>query len=100
MNGATNVPDANFAVIIDSLQSPPSQTVFLSGAGGLTTLGPWTPAPSPLPSPIASPFSQAYTVLAADVAALHSQTSYSVMYQQGTPGPCNPPITAGSFTTK
>jgi hypothetical protein len=100
MNGATNVPDGNFTLVVAYTTTPPMQ-LTISGGSSSVTAGPWGPAPSPLPSPATSPPS-GQQLFGASVGPLQSRTTYSAYYTQALIGPCATTeiLQVGSFTTQ
>lgn len=101
MPSATGVPAGSLSIVIASrtqqLSVPVSISATQSAQGSPLTL--WQPAPSPLPSPAAASPPGSY-VFAAPAPALQANTTYYVMYQFGTFGPCNAPMLMGQFTTQ
>jgi hypothetical protein len=99
INGATNVPDGNFSMVMSFQYG----FVSLAPANGGTpvSVSP-TAVPSPLPSPSATP-EPGFTPYAVSVTALQSGTTYTVLssFPNDVDVPCTPvTVKIGSFTTQ
>lgn len=102
LNGATNVPDGNFTLVLSTTNIAPQGAVSLAIDNAIVLLN---VAPTAIPSPLPSPAASAPPGSAYAIPALNAATTYQVIDsipQTGcftTPPPIYPGV-IGSFTTR
>lgn len=102
VNGATNVPDGNFSLVVAWGNPSPDflsdATLYSLSSTVNLQLG---AAPNPVPTPALSPLPPAASMLGANVPALAPNTSYNFQVTTNEPGACGGVrrSTIGSFTT-